>query len=275
VFSELCREDIAKILGYAEKTIKNWKSGLAQYREFIFSYVESSVDQSEDEQEQQEDIVEVLFPQIKDSKSKFSFAKDPDLDKNFTFRLVTQDRYYDEIFYPIGFVKRLFKKRGEKQYFTEWIKSVINNIKVITLSGEIKLEELESLEIDENGEVWITTKKGTLKVMTPTSNAEYMVLKVNELRKISLDHETSLHTIMTQDRNNLPVFLLITKNLKNLIKGNCTQKKLRHTYKDLLADENFINSIDMEELKKELQYISSNTNIRLMDLSKNISKGKK
>jgi hypothetical protein len=45
IFNELCKDDIDKVLGKSSKTIQNWRSGLNQYRDFMYQYIEKSANE--------------------------------------------------------------------------------------------------------------------------------------------------------------------------------------------------------------------------------------
>lgn len=94
------------------------------------------------------------------------------------------------------------------------------------------------------------------------------------LKKIAIDHDRSLFDVMTNNVNNLPTILQITNELKKHIHGKVTYEKLSKASHSHKLNE-FIQTINTPDLLNELELISSETNLQLMDSSQNTSKGKK
>src|SRR5690606_671373 len=104
-------------------SIAKWKTGLLQYREFLYEYIETKIvgtiprinDMEEDLTVYPSEMSDFDFknlhdddsdtmltisldgPEINGSAKKWIYKKE-DLYKIFRFRLITQDRYYNEIF---------------------------------------------------------------------------------------------------------------------------------------------------------------------------------
>jgi hypothetical protein len=95
---------------------------------------------------------------------------------------------------------------------------------------------------------------------------------VNTLTRISLDHEKSMKSIMLENLNNLQVFKEITTTLKGYMKRTKTLKRYKKACKAAL-ESNFINLIDIDRLKVEMNLISSLTHLQFMDGVENTRKG--
>ncbi|OBX22594.1 hypothetical protein [Bizionia sp. APA-3] len=107
VLQILTAKDFYKKINKADKTISNWKSGFRAYGEFLVNNF-----QFEDEG--------TIAYEIDDESLlmdyKISYTKQ-DLFKNFTLRLITQDRLSGEVYFPISFIKKIFYKTNNKAFF--------------------------------------------------------------------------------------------------------------------------------------------------------------
>ncbi|MCX6230840.1 MAG: hypothetical protein NTZ33_04795 [Bacteroidetes bacterium] len=292
----LSLDNINDILDSPLSSINKWKSGLYQYEEFLLFYIDSNIDTVNDNNSSNNAIysvspfnnymvnsIEVLISKI-DKADKIPIIKTykinalkkvyskQDLYKNFTLRMITQDRHYDNIFYPIGFIKRYFYYTGGKVFFDKWLDSILDEIMIYHEEGEIKLSQISKLEIDKNivsahfnnAFKSLLTKESDNKTLTP--------LTVYELSEIALDHEMPLFNIMNENIDRFVTIKKITNELKKYISGKISSKKLRATY-NIALKSSFINEISLNDIKEELLLISSLTKLQLMESSKNSSKG--
>ena len=143
VFNYLFLENIDKKLETPLNTIKNWRTGMIHYREFIYEYMDSKIYDTSTNNTIENNVIddfndiEIEDPKIKGSllgfvtenleKNIFRYSKD-DLYKNFAFRIITQDRRYEQIFYPISFIKRFLYLKNEKVFFDNWLEILLDNI---------------------------------------------------------------------------------------------------------------------------------------------------
>lgn len=289
IINELQQEKIEEKLKTPLNTIRNWRSGLFHYREFLYSYIEEQIELTEKlneiaEEEKDElliidnelfDIIENDQEQFtiigsNEENSDYSFKKE-DLYKIFTFRIITQDRFYNNIFYPISFIKRFLYKKGEKQFIDAWVKTLLDNVYINLEEGKIKLYEIESLEI-RNQKVYITHKKVSKIALTKLSNNETLIpFEVTLLRKIAIDHEKPLLKIMSENIKDLPTFYEITNEIKKYLRGTINPKKFKRANNMVLNSE-YIDRLDIESLKKELDLLLSKTSLQLMDSKQNLIK---
>ena len=200
-----------------------------------------------------------------------------ELEKNFLSRLKTQDRYYSEILYPIRFLFRVYRERGQRNRITEIFTKTRNNIKIHLKENSINFSEIKELTIN-NEHVFVTIKNGNIdhEHMVYTKTSEGSSLKpmvVNSLKNISIEHEPSLHKTLTSNVKTLSVINSISLELRKHITGNMTYKKLCNvsTLKELT---DYIISIDIESLHKELEFIIQSSKLELMDRIENTKKGK-
>ncbi|MCX6265736.1 MAG: hypothetical protein NTW16_00030 [Bacteroidetes bacterium] len=122
-------------------SIRKWKSALNQYQDFLYEYMETNIETGTSEETEsikdswdvndQDEVVQHILTFVKnvseDSSVKFVHEKG-DIYANFRFRLTTQDRFYDPIFYPIGFIKRLFYLKGDKEFMDSWLNALLDTV---------------------------------------------------------------------------------------------------------------------------------------------------
>lgn len=289
IIDELSTNGIDKILNTPIGYIRNWKSGLFQYREFLYDYI--SLQQNNNKQEiefqqdsetkkitiKKDDDSGTMSLDLEDSPSpiidkNYKFSKN-DLYKTFRFRIITQDRFYKEIFYPISFIKRVLYTYSENDFMDNWIKNVTDNILVHSQGSTLKLSEITELSISKNT-VFAKYEKTTFAIYTKLAdNKTLQPFSVDNLRKISLDHVSPLHNIMCENIENLPTFSEITTELKKHIDGTVNPKKLKNAY-NIVLKNGFIKTIDIEKLKIELKLLSSISVLQLMDATQNLLKKK-
>ena len=273
------------------KYIKNWKSALYKYKEFLYDYIDAEIEVVTDEETLVNDeviteVVEHVFGKSsgewqigKQVKSSELFEQDKifthsqeDLYKCFSFRIITQDRLYKELFYPISFIKRLFYLKGERQFMNAWTKELLNKVSIHVTDGVVRLDQISRLEIS-NHQVHVESNGVLLMAFTKESDNKRLVpFSVNTLTRISLDHEKSMKSIMLENLSNLQIFKEITVALKGHMKRTKTLKRYKKACKAAL-ESNFINLIDIDRLKVEMNLISSLTHLQFMDGVENTRKG--
>ena len=280
VIDELSRKDCEQIFGKPKKTLQNYKSGL-------FSYLEFLIEQSfpiANNQDIENEITEVqikdfqIFTDTGESLSNDNTIKvysKNDLEKNFSLRIKTQDRFYENIFFPIRFVTRVFSIQKEQTIFNKWLYNLLDSIDIfLEKNGITNFAEISSLSI-KSEYVYITHNGNEKLVYTKLSDNKTLIpLNVKTLNKIAIDHDRSLFDVMNVNLSNLPTFILITNELKKHIEGKVTYQKLSKASHSNKLDE-FIKTINTQNLLNELELIASETKLQLMESSQNTSKGKK
>ena len=285
VINHLSTANIETKLHVPLSSIKKWKSALFQYIEFLDYYIakETMNDDDQDEvvleksfiQEKFEEGDEVLLKVLVDLNSEstidFIHTKE-DLYANFRFRLITQDRFYDEIFYPISFIKRFFYLKGEKKFFDSWVESLIDKVTIFTEEDMVQLKQVHKLEIS-GGKILIHVNGSSKTAFTKKAdNITRIPFSVTGLSKVALDHEKPLLKVMQENVDNLKTFQVITKELKKQITRKVNPKKLKKAG-NLVLQSDFIQLIEIESLKSEMELLSSLTHLQLMDGRENRRKG--
>ncbi|MDR1170453.1 MAG: hypothetical protein LBK97_06430, partial [Prevotellaceae bacterium] len=275
VYDELCKKELDKLLGKAEKTIQNWKSGLNQYREFIYNYIDENVDVCGQQLPSETIATQTTDGSIKVgdiSKATVHDYTRQDVYNNFRFRLITQNRPNSEICFPVSAIKTLFYQNSEKDFFDKWIENQIANTRIITKDKEFKLSEASSISVLEDGTVLFNIKDRSFELYSNTADSKgKFKLSVKTFSQVVLDHIISKREILDTNKEKLPRLCDITKRIYKEDRTVKTGKDLRRVGAILLK-KNIINKNDIPELKKELELIGSQIHLQLMDSSENAKK---
>ncbi|MFZ4523117.1 MAG: hypothetical protein ACOYNC_15510 [Bacteroidales bacterium] len=272
-------------LNKPKSSIQKWKSALNQYQEFLYDYIQTNIENEtnddietskdawdvNDQAEVEQHILTFVKNVSEDSTVKFVHERG-DIYANFRFRLFTQDRFYDPIFYPIGFIKRLFYLKGEKEFMDSWLNAMLDSVTIHTEDGMVKLKVVHKLEIT-NGAVRIHTGGASKIAYTKKSDNENLApFSIFGLNNVALDHEKPLVKIMQENSDNLPTFREITIQLKKYAGRKITGKKVKKAANIVLKSE-YVELINLDNLKMEMALISSLTSLQLMDGGENRKKG--
>ena len=288
VINVLYSDDICIVTGRPQKTINNWRSALVQYTEFFYyftvdSVALNSVVNNEDDADITTISIENNTSQNKlilesQKKNRIRTFKYPALDlmRNFKFRMITQDRFSGELFFPISYIKRLFHTRNEVDYFNKWLEDQINDILIYCENETCRFKDISGLTIKvskELKEVFITVNKEQKLIFSPTSNGAILTPFASpNLKSIAIDHVNSMKTILKDNVHHLPQLSLITKQLKQIVGEKSTANNYKNASSELLSSS-YANEVEISLLKIELELIKSLTKLQLMDKIENIKKG--
>lgn len=294
MIQQLSRKDAEMRFGRPLKTLQNYKSGLYAYLEFLIEndYIVSEEDQQTDEESDLLDNINSLSYEFSESEYAsediiYEYSK-KDVFANFKLRMNTQDRTYDNIYYPIRFIVSYFNIIGNRKAFEEWNNKLLGSIHLFVENKKIELSKIEKLIFNNSANVFVSIKGKNFQIFTKlTDNVTLAPMQISNIKDIAIDHETSLYEVMNKNISKLNCFNLITTEIKNQILKNenkfeklklskysqlsrvSSQKYIKENY-----SKDFIKSINPEDLLKELYLIASETNLQLMDNKQNISKGK-
>jgi hypothetical protein len=265
-----------------QNTLKNYRAGIKQYSEFLSEYYSDRKDKfvlPEKEQTDRKRTKNTRFELSPDDSVADSFnafytkcysAKN--VCDNFFFRIITQDRKYKDISFPIHFLKRLFYCQNNKAFFNKWTNSLIAKTKVIIgKEKHVNLSEVERVIIKDN-KLWIATNvQDCVEVFSPKATGKGLAsFNIKRFSDVSLDHEKPLYDILHDNINKLTVLKTIHRKL-NEKATVANRKKIINA----MLKSSFAKKLDLDGLKEELNLIASKTELRLMDRRENISKGKK
>lgn len=212
---------------------------------------------------------------------KLTYDKDS-LKKIFIFRMITQDRCYGNMYFPISFLKKLFyQNQISRAFFDDYIENQINNIQLRTNNGTITLADINALIIeansyqeasvsvilDDNSHSILQTKMGNGNAQTPVNALA--------LRFIAIDHIFPMKMILEEQEAALPVLKRITQEFRSFqgIKANkrITNKMIKDTGSQLLK-KNVFSLNDLQQLKDEMNHINGFVKLQLMDSAENLKK---
>jgi hypothetical protein len=139
-----------------------------------------------------------------------------ELRKNFYFRLTTQDRYYEFLYFPVSVLKKLFYAYQERKFFDDWVYSQIDNIAVYTdETDKMLFKDVKTLDITNSGSVLINGKYNLQKTGTG----------IHTLGDIHIDHIEAFSTILYGLKDNLPALQMIHNVLEKLNDGRISNKE--------------------------------------------------
>lgn len=258
------------------KTLQNYKSALFQYLEFL---IEITIDEDKTDIKQDEIIIkdfsrlQGMLNLVLGNVKEQHYSK-ADLISTFSSRIKTQDRTYADIFFPTRFISRIFRVHKKQDILKKWLTKLIDSIVIHIENEEVKFAKITALSIINNC-VYISYQgKEYLAYTKLADNKTLELFDVKNLSNISIDHIVPLHDVMNVNIAELQTIVKITNELKKYISVNVTYNKLVKT-SSLGELNDFIKTIDTDKLLKEIELISSKTNLQLMDRSFNTSKGKK
>lgn len=264
VIDVLSIKNTAQKFDKSPKTIQNYLSGLRAYGEFLnneFGLNSCTIDTK-------------VTTQLQKATNLYQMYLREDLFKNFIFRLITQDRFYQDIYFPISLIKQLFYKNNRKLAFDHILEKMVNSIKLYDSKQNVFLfQDIKQLKIS-NHKVFIEIEsKGEVEIYTPTLSTNFESFNVISLRDISIDHVVSQHSIMQDLKDKLPIFSRLTE----ILQKSSTAVKDRPSlaiYKNEFGLDHILAEINLSDLENELNIIINKTELRLMDRRLNTSKGK-
>jgi hypothetical protein len=270
LFQYLCKNGIEEELQYSKKYIQNWRSALMQYGEFLIEWIaENTTDEIQDNVENE--LAFVVDNEIA-TGDVVTFDKN-NLYKIFTLRLLSQDRFYNDVYFPISLIKKVFYKRKQKKAFDACINTMLDHTKIFYKDGYYLLKDISQLYFRE-GKVYVSCKNKDYSVYTKMAdNVTVVPIVTQELRRIVLDHEKPMLTIMTEKQSDLTVFGEITTAIKKYTKGKKIDRTVLAKISKKLFLDGFTDQIELEALEKEFNHICTDTSLQLMDTKQNASKG--
>lgn len=198
-----------------------------------------------------------------------------DLRNNFYFRLVTQDRFYSELIFPISVLKKLFYQEDKgKVFFDNWVNDMIDNIEFYTSNESIRFTEIDSLFIKES-HIYIVTKNQDEQPLYSISkdNKREKILIKEDIRDLSLDHIEPLFKIIAELKDELKILNKIHRELISLNNNNRIRSRTELTSPgNILVQQNFLTKNEIEELKNELLKIGNRVNLRLISRRDNLQR---
>ncbi|MCB9425895.1 MAG: hypothetical protein H6584_02530 [Flavobacteriales bacterium] len=270
---------ISYAIKYSDDSVKSkYKNGLLQYKFFLIEklsdneLIDTSASEIISENQEPKGIRLIDEDLIFDNET---------LRKNFTFRLLTQDRIYGDVYFPISFIKKLFyQSKGNKEYFNLWVENQIDNIKLYTENSEIiNFNKIQSLNISIANEVSFNSDNKSFVLYTENGySSDLEPLKTDALRNIVIDHVKPMKEILLEYKTNFKSLNKLTEKINStkLLKGS-GKELLKNMKKagNLLIEKKVISLEDVEDLKKDLEFLTTHIDLKLMCSKENLKKNKK
>lgn len=255
-------------------------SGIRKYIEFLEFYINKEFKQNNNplnnddfQSDLEEDFLEndenecIIF---NDNTFEGSLVlSNKKIKENFYFRLTTQNRFPKEgIFYPIGFLKQIFYKRVKNELFDNFINQQIENIKINIENGkQIKFSEFSNLIINENN---VVVEKNVIYSYN-YDKKEYEKLKIKNFKEIEIDHDRPMKILLIEKANELKTLKEISSYIKKELHKPLSYKKLRKKATDI-SKTDFIKTINLDELLKEMHILNNSSDLVLMHRKHNNKK---
>ena len=104
-----------------------------------------------------------------------------------------------------------------------------------------------------------------------SNNIDIQPFCVDELRNIAIDHEEPLVKIMTENLHKFNVLKDLTNEIKKYINGKVDSNNFKIANKKVLESD-YVDKINIDRLKNELNFILDKSNLQLMDSNQNNKK---
>jgi hypothetical protein len=271
-----------------DKNKSKYKSGLLEYKYFLmFSIKNGSLPENIEVLENQNQVetdseMHFKIKKIEEEGKVDNLVYDKEtLADNFTFRMISQDRLYGDVYFPIRFLKKIFyRDKDTKNYFKTMIISQIEDIRMYIDEFEfIAFKEIDTLEIDTEGNVFLTHNNIRSRLFTEDG---YSGLKIPltsfSLRNIVIDHVKPMKEILTENITNLSALLEITNKFKSHggLKGSGKElQKSFNTVGNQFIDDEIFSLEEVYRIKYDLDFIDNHIKLQLMDWKENLRKNKK
>jgi hypothetical protein len=212
-------------------------------------------------------------PLIRNQATNAYHYEKEELKKIFTFRLITQDRFYEFLYFPISVLKKLFYHHDRKAFFDNWIDKQIDHIAVYTdQSDKLLFRDVNTLDINNDGSVWIN---GKFKLHTSVAGKDVKEeISTNTLQNIVIDHVVPFEKILFEWKEQLPALQVVHNILENINKGRISNNEdLKNAGNYLVSNVEF-DQQELDKLEKDLNLILSKIQLQLMDKYENLYKKK-
>jgi len=273
----LNQKDITEKMSVSNDSLRNWVEALFHYRDFLDFYMETKINPMKESNfdDDYDDDYAVFggykfdFTETEESAktenlnlcSVYSLI---DLCKILKLRISYQDMYNHPVYYPLNFIKQFLYLKGEKQFFENWLKNLVDNITIHIKNKKVKFKFISKLEINY-GQVFIEHQGVYEQVFTKLSdNKELQPFFANSFKDIAIDYEIPLLEILYNYKKQFSVINEISAELQDCNKDVECPNKLKIISREILQSE-FVNSLNIEKLKSELQFFSSKLRLQLME----------
>lgn len=279
-----------------KKDLKDWRSALRKYMDFL----QDEIEDIPDEEELEEIIADT--PTLESYYTDMNDVEEGDvieypldmLKKNFAFRLSSQNRMSNDkdIFYPISIIRKLlcYSQRKERKtanpnndydWYKNWIYDYVEDIKVLLNDKSYQLSDIRSLLLypaTENVYIQVPDKNVNLWVYTETADGKKEPMKAKRLSKIHIDHSPLMAQVLTDNISLIPALSALSMEIKVIAKNkriDLKPKNFGKISKILFADGQYVDNQLLPlipALKDELNLLRKKCTLTLMQASHNLRK---
>jgi hypothetical protein len=228
---------------------------------------------AESTNEKQESVSLKVPKQVKHTTNLYHYEQ-AELKKNFYFRLITQDRYYEFLYFPVSVLKKLFYNNDRKAFFDNWVNKQIDNVAVYTgTTDKILFKDVNSLDITVDGSVLIN---GKYKLHTTVAGKETKdEVSTKTLQNIVLDHVVPFEKVLLELKSQLPAMQVVHNVLGNINDGRISNKEDLNNAGNYLVSNVEFSDKELDVLEKDLNLVLSKIQLQLMDSGENAKKSNK
>ena len=224
-------------------------------------------------------IEDVSAEIIVDNNNSFELKYDFNfLFNNFKLRLITQDRFYESLNFPISLLKRIFGNLDNSTFFEDWLHESIINIKFHTHNKTLLFSEINFIEINNEGFVNLTNHENEVfELVNKRDNGDIVKLQINDLSELAIDHIVPFNEFYLKNKERFIVLQRIHNALLN-INNNILIKKRGKDFteaKNVFFKNFSIKRETIDQLKNELIFINDKVDLQMMQRSENLLKNRK
>jgi hypothetical protein len=271
-------KDITEKMSVSNDSLRNWVEALFHYRDFLDFYMETKInpmkesnfDDDDDDDDYavfsgyKFDFIEKEESTKTENLNLCSVYSLTDLCKILKLRISYQDMYNHPVYYPLNLIKQILWLKGEKPFFENFIKNLVDNIDIHVANKKVKFKIISKIEIN-NGQVIVRHKGTNEKIFTKLSdNKTFKPFVANSFNGIAIDYEIPLLEILDLYKKEFSVISSISAELQECNKDVECPNELKIISREILQSE-FANCLNIDNLKSELQFLSSKLKLQLMD----------
>lgn len=279
------------------KRLNDVRSAIRKYRQFLEEEMEDIPDEDEFDEADLETSLDAGADMANAAASSTIVYPYSEIEKNFCFRLMTQNRMSNnkDIFYPIGIIRKLFRysqrnarlvglENDDYEWLKQWIKDYVSEIGVITSSGTYPLGQFPSLLVnpsDRSVAVVVNEATGShcfVYTEQEDANGTALPMTAENLKGIHIDHTPNMATVLSEQKDNLPALDTLSKRIRDVAKKyriNIKPGNFGKISKKLFADpervENELLPL-IPAIKEELDLLKNKCELKLMQANYNLAK---
>ena len=272
--------------GVCWKTLTNFRSGFRSFMEFLG--IEREYDRSYNRQSEEEEKTDK--PRQSSIISQLGFHPDTlvfthkQMYRTFKSRLKTQDRFFENIIYPIRLLSKVFNDFGKDAEYNDLLESIIEQIKfkVSTESIIVDFNNIKSLRIDfTDEESSCSVNSGKDKKLVYTEYFEngqctgVRPITPTSFRDISLDHDTPMHSLLEDNLQKYPALKELSDDIGCFYHSVDNYNDLRQYRNDICRnyyEQHIFTQEEVENLFIDFKNLHKEISLTIMDCKENSRK---